>query len=173
VKGYRASATGEIQNWKTKRILKHGLNQGYLQVSVDGKTKRVHTLVCLAFHGLPPSSIHTVNHKNGKKDDNREVNLEWATPKEQINHALDMGLFKCVRIVVQTRHTWNQIVVHPSLAKAAAVANCSTGAMIKRCQSGEMFAGSTWAFKEPNLAPVESDSSAAAAAAAAPASSDK
>jgi len=51
------------------------------------KTYPIHRLVCQAFHGHPPGSRYEVNHKNGKKDDNRAINLEWVTHGENMLHA--------------------------------------------------------------------------------------
>lgn len=65
----------------------------YVSLSVNGKMRgfQVHRLVCRAFLG--PSDL-TVNHKNGVKHDNRLSNLEYATSKENSQHAywvLDSG----------------------------------------------------------------------------------
>lgn len=70
---------------------------GYLLVNINKhknqKTVRVHRLVAETF--LPnPENKPFVNHKNGKKDDNRLDNLEWTTPSENNKHAYISGLCK-------------------------------------------------------------------------------
>lgn len=42
-------------------------------------------LVCLAFHGPPPTPKHQAAHDNGDVDDNAPSNVLWKTPVE--NHA--------------------------------------------------------------------------------------
>lgn len=65
------------------QILKPHINiWGYPQVNIQKggvrQTVRVHTLVCLAFHG-PRSEELECAHKDGDRTNNRADNLRWAT----------------------------------------------------------------------------------------------
>ena len=66
-------------------------DQGYLQVRamIDGKRHYASAarLVWLHFNGPIPQGM-TVNHRNGKKPNNRPSNLELATYSEQRHHAI-------------------------------------------------------------------------------------
>lgn len=54
---------------------------------------RISRLVAINF--IPnPKKKKQVNHKNGIKADNRAVNLEWTSARENINHAWGTGLTK-------------------------------------------------------------------------------
>lgn len=95
---YWISNLGRVKSYANKApiILKSTINKhGYekLELSSNGITKSVltHRLVACAF--IPnPNNKPTVNHKNGIKNDNRLVNLEWATYEEQYRHSDNLGL---------------------------------------------------------------------------------
>ncbi len=85
------------------RWLRPGLNDmGYFIVVLakDGKhrTHRVHRLVAQAWIPNPSDRPH-INHRNGIKTDNRDVNLEWCTRSENNLHAHTTGLNKTRRIL--------------------------------------------------------------------------
>lgn len=77
-----------------EKILKPGKNsRGYNLVVIKGKALRIHRLVAETF--IPnPENKQQVNHKDGNKNNNRAENLEWCTCKENVNHAIKIGVFK-------------------------------------------------------------------------------
>ena len=90
---YWISDQGRVYCSKLHRLLKQQADySGYLIVNLHSdscqlKGKRVHRLVAEAF--LPdwrPEWPWTVNHINGKKDDNRLANLEMLTTQDNSKH---------------------------------------------------------------------------------------
>lgn len=81
----------------------HYDKEGYLHVDVkkeDGKWRDfpIHRLI--AFAWIPnPYNKECVNHKNTIRNDNRVVNLEWVTPKENCHHSYLYGKAKKVKEV--------------------------------------------------------------------------
>lgn len=93
---YQASSLGRILSFAKQAplILKPKTSRDHyfrviLKVQGVQKTFLVHRLVLLTF-STPPSSRHQVNHINGDKSDNRLVNLEWVTPRENIKHSIEI-----------------------------------------------------------------------------------
>ena len=93
VKGLERTFIDNSERKRTvkERILKPITNHyGYQVVNLytgGGKPKRfyVHRLVCEAFHENPENKLE-VNHINEIKIDNRAVNLEWSTRRENLNY---------------------------------------------------------------------------------------
>lgn len=73
---------------------------GYLRINLTNEGKKtqhcVHRLVAQTFIPNPENKLE-VNHKNGIKDDNAVLNLEWATRSENAIHALREGLYEPAR----------------------------------------------------------------------------
>jgi hypothetical protein len=72
--------------------------KGYARAALHDENGRhdvlVHVLVLTTFVGPRPTPNHQVNHRDGDKSNNHVSNLEWATPKENNQHAWDTGLQK-------------------------------------------------------------------------------
>ena len=70
-------------------------HKGYYKVGLrrngDEKKFFVHRLVASAFL-KKPSGQKFINHKNGKKTDNRASNLSWVSAGENNIHAIKTGL---------------------------------------------------------------------------------
>lgn len=90
---YFISNNGNVisKSRKTEKVLKYRVGKnGYPYVTLrtkdnKNKTSKIHRLVALAFVDSP-SGKEQVNHINENKLDNNAENLEWVTPKENINH---------------------------------------------------------------------------------------
>ena len=88
-------SNGRLDNRKGKK-LKPGIDKdGYLRITLTNNGKRksycVHRLVARAYLKDYNEQLQ-VNHKNGKKTDNRVDNLEMVTLQENIKHSIKIGL---------------------------------------------------------------------------------
>lgn len=90
VSSWMVSNQGRIQT-HTGRITRGSVNEaGYVSVHYAVKAKRflVHRLVAASFLGQPSSAKLHVNHLDGIRANNHVHNLEYATPAENVQHAL-------------------------------------------------------------------------------------
>ncbi len=88
----KASSDGLI--WKhrtgwTKGSLKA---TDYYSIVFYDVEERVSRVIALTFIGLPPTLTSQVNHMDGDTKNNALSNLEWTTPGENTQHAVDTGL---------------------------------------------------------------------------------
>lgn len=93
------SSSGPNKGTQPGRVLVQCTRQAYARVhlSVNGKclARCVHRLVAEAFIGPRPAGAD-INHKNGIKADNRDVNLEYCTRGENMRHAISNNLVKVI-----------------------------------------------------------------------------
>ena len=85
---YEVSSRGRVRNLSTGAVLKphptrcgHGYRRVHLTLEAGAaRYVRVHRLVCLTFHGPPPSALESeVAHLNDRPGDNRAANLAWVS----------------------------------------------------------------------------------------------
>lgn len=87
---YVVETDGRIFSKKTNKYLKPGINSnGYLSVELfnNGESKRllIHRIVAKAY--IPnPNSFPQINHKDENRSNNDVSNLEWCTPKYNMNY---------------------------------------------------------------------------------------
>lgn len=88
---YSITEDGQVWSHYRNKFLKSYLNKdgyAYIDLSKNGKQKRftIHKLVALTFLPEPTKEQTQVNHIDENKLNNHKDNLEWVTPKENINH---------------------------------------------------------------------------------------
>lgn len=110
-------------------------SRGYRYISlIDDAGKHrmigVHRLVCLTFHGDPPTPKHYAAHKNDIKLDNDRFNIYWATPSQNVADALRNG-----RTSYGEAHPLSRVTVQQVLAIRAAY----SGALGQRADLARQF----------------------------------
>lgn len=147
--GYHVSNFGRVRGLKGKIFNGKPNRRGYVTASIiscNGQkiTYRVHILVATVF--IPnPHSKPIVNHINGKTDDNRVLNLEWATYSE------NAGPMKLSRVrpdngrrVIQYSVEGNPIRVWESLTDAAYAVHGDTAGISMGCKEDSIRYGYRW-----------------------------
>lgn len=96
---YQRLGKAQTRLWKgqplSQKLNDYGYKSVHLRKGSEDKEEwpTVHILVAKAFIENIQDKA-TVNHKDGDKVNNNVENLEWSTHKEQIDHAISIGLVK-------------------------------------------------------------------------------
>jgi hypothetical protein len=139
-----------------KRILNQHIRNGYKAVSLyDPNTKKkntvnIHRMVALAFIDNP-NELKFINHKDGDKTNNHVENLEWISPKGNVQHAIKENLQKPhpkrvmqYTVAGQYTHTYNSIL-EASEKTGASARHISCVCKGKRKTTG----GFVWKYETP------------------------
>jgi hypothetical protein len=136
---YSISDNGEVRNDKTNKILSQRTQQGYkhvtLSISKKSKSFRVHRLVAIAYIPNPENKPY-VNHIDGCRSNNLVSNLEWCTPAENTNHAVEIGLMKPSRErrIIQYSLNGDKIKEYKSIMEASRQTNSIPEKIVMCCQ---------------------------------------
>lgn len=88
---YIITKDGVVFDTFKSRIVAPFIRNGYQCVRIQHKNFYIHRLLAEAF--IPnPENKPEVNHKDGRKLNNRIENLEWCTYSDNIQHAYNTGL---------------------------------------------------------------------------------
>lgn len=90
---HEISNLGRIRNTRGMILKQHPDKRGYLRVKPKNITQKVHRLVAQTFL-VNPENKPQVNHKDTDKTNNKADNLEWSTQEENMQHAVQAGIYK-------------------------------------------------------------------------------
>lgn len=127
---YQVDTNGVVYS-KRDFPLKFSVNPGgyaIVNFTVNGRSisRSVHSIVANQFLPVPEQTQTQVNHKDGNKLNNHISNLEWVTPKQNVDHARyvlgrnNIGAFnhKAIPVRAYDEHTGKLMMLFDSMADA-------------------------------------------------------
>jgi len=162
---YSVSDNGQVRNDITNYILSQRVQQGYHHVTISinkkAKSYRVHRLVAKAFIPNPDNKPY-VNHKDCNKGNNNVDNLEWVTPEENSQKAVEEGRWSNssrLRAVVQYSLAGDKIRTFESATEAARQLGLQQSKITDCCKGNRRRTGNyQWRYADEeakSLLPIE------------------
>jgi len=155
-KYYLISSFGRVKSMHKNnlKILKTVLRGEYLGIQLNsygkGKTFSIHRLVALSFL-KNNDDTKIVNHKDGNKNNNHLLNLEWITQKENRNHAGENNLFipKCIKVSQYSKDKKILIATFNSIKEAMEKTGCKDNRISTVCKGKRNHTGGYfWKYTE-------------------------
>lgn len=110
--GHEVSSQGRIRNSRGLRRCQVEPD-GYIKVRLvnagKARTFRLARLVCEAFHGPPPFGGAQVRHRDNDRGNNREDNLHWGSPQDNVNDRTEAGKTAQGERCSLSKFTWEQV----------------------------------------------------------------
>ena len=91
IKGFEVSTEGRLRNALTKVIHNGSPKDGYIQVSINNVNYLLHRIIKQSFDPVDDPENWTVDHDNGKRNDNRPNNLIWRSNMQMIKHRSELN----------------------------------------------------------------------------------
>lgn len=158
---YYASNKGRIKKvyGMSEKLLIGCINGGYLDVYVNKKNHRLHSLICTTFNGPKPEGKYEVNHIDGNCLNNNPSNLEWTTHVQNVQHAHRIGLINNEKNAISQqkkvqKYTLDGIYIcdYSSIKEAGMASNTRTDSISRVCCGKNKTAGGfKWKFVTDNL----------------------